>query len=114
MGHRLSASIPYLKREEQGTKLQLESFGNTRLREEGFATAVQQIEKFAAKEKVCFWLRIQKILSSNIEFFLGWSFLDLFLASFPQSPLKKKVLALRRWLATEYKIRGAEACCLIE
>ena len=85
-----------------GTKLQLGSFGNTRLRGEGFAAAAQQVEKFAAKD---FWLRIQKILSSNIEFFLGW---DLFLASFPQSPLNKKALAQRRWLATEHKIRGNE------
>lgn len=36
---------------KQGTKLQLASFGSTRLKEEGLAAAAQQVEEFAAKEK---------------------------------------------------------------
>lgn len=37
---------------KQGTKLQLAScFGSTRLKGEGFAAAVQQVEEFATKEK---------------------------------------------------------------
>lgn len=36
---------------KQGTKLQLASFGSTRLKGEGFAAAAQQVEEFATKEK---------------------------------------------------------------
>lgn len=36
---------------KQGTKLQLASFGSTRLKGEGFAATAQQVEEFATKEK---------------------------------------------------------------
>ena len=49
---------------KQGTKLQLVSFGSTRLKEEGFAVAAQQVEEFAAKEKLGASKRASEVYST--------------------------------------------------
>lgn len=49
---------------KQGTKLQLASFGSTRLKGEGFAAAAQQVEEFAAKEKLGASQRASEVYST--------------------------------------------------
>lgn len=49
---------------KQGTKLQLASFGSTRLKGEGFAAAAQQVEEFAAKEKLGASQRANEVYST--------------------------------------------------
>ena len=49
---------------KQGTKLQLTSFGSTRLKGEGSAAAAQQVEEFSTKEKLGASQRASEVYST--------------------------------------------------